>query len=321
MTRIGLIGLGHVARHHIAAINLAPELSLTATADLKSRPKDLAMHDCPHFASLDQLLRANPPDVVVIATPPATHLALASEAVCFGVDVLLEKPATPSRAEFEDLKSLADATTQRVEVALHAAFGREMLWVEDNLAELAARFGPPRDILCQFRDPYVTGDQVRPEALGLMGSWRDSGINALSVLEKIIPVADARVDDAKLCFFDGSPELDIAAEVEIGWPDGRARIETDWRQHQNLKRTEILFADGKTRLLLHHSGEYAEIQSGSGSERQDLGNGRERLTNHYIALFESYAKRDSSGSEFSLAEPLHELLFDGLDYAATRGIG
>lgn len=313
MRRVGLVGLGHVAPHHINGIDATPDLTLTATADLQPRPPGLEDLECPHFLSLGEMLAQMQPDIVVIATPPASHLPLVQEALRFGADILLEKPATPTPEEFATLQELADGSPHRVDVALHAAFGREMIWFQAHAAELVARFGPPTGFLCQFRDPYVVKSAITPEAAGLGGSWRDSGINALSVLARILPRTEMTVKTAEFTFPEDTHPLDVCATVGLSWAGGSGRIETDWRRAQNMKRTEVTFADGTAKLLLHHSGEFAEIQSASGTERIALANTQERLTNHYTALFEAYAGTETRETGFGLVPELHQLLFDALD--------
>lgn len=68
------------------------------------------------FPDLDTLLGAARPDVVVLATPIHTHLALASAALRAGCDVLLEKPTVATLDEHEQLVDVARATGRRCQV-------------------------------------------------------------------------------------------------------------------------------------------------------------------------------------------------------------
>jgi predicted dehydrogenase len=112
--RVALVGArGHGASYFDRLDRLSDRARLVAVADprppgpLATRLSDATWHD-----SLADLL-ASPaarPDVVVIATPTHTHSELAVMAMRAGCDVLLEKPPTPSLAEFEEIRAAASET-------------------------------------------------------------------------------------------------------------------------------------------------------------------------------------------------------------------
>jgi scyllo-inositol 2-dehydrogenase (NADP+) len=52
---------------------------------------------------------ADRPDLVVVATPPVTHAPLAARAIELGISVVVDKPATVSAPELEDLISMAQS--------------------------------------------------------------------------------------------------------------------------------------------------------------------------------------------------------------------
>ena len=62
-----------------------------------------AMLAVPHYHSLTDLLAVQVPDIVAIATPIHTHLALGREALAAGANVLLEKPPTATLEEYREL--------------------------------------------------------------------------------------------------------------------------------------------------------------------------------------------------------------------------
>ncbi|TDV57563.1 Gfo/Idh/MocA family protein [Actinophytocola oryzae] len=116
MKRVAIVGArGHGASYfdrldRLASAGLA---RLVAVADprppgpLATRLNGATWHD-----SLAELL-ADPgarPEVVVVATPTHTHSELAVAAMRAGCDVLLEKPPTPSLAEFEQVRAAAAET-------------------------------------------------------------------------------------------------------------------------------------------------------------------------------------------------------------------
>ncbi len=116
MKRVALVGArGHGASYFDRLDRLAADgrARLVAVADprppgpLAPRLSGVSWHD-----SLPDLL-ADPrarPDVVVLATPVHTHSELAVAAMRAGCDVLLEKPPTPSLAEYQEIRAAVDET-------------------------------------------------------------------------------------------------------------------------------------------------------------------------------------------------------------------
>lgn len=91
--RIGVIGLGHWGPN--LARNFAAHGALAAVAD--SRSEILARFGAQYpeaktFPDLELMLAAKAVDAVAIATPAATHGALAAKALAAGVHVFVEKP-------------------------------------------------------------------------------------------------------------------------------------------------------------------------------------------------------------------------------------
>jgi predicted dehydrogenase len=96
MTRIGIIGCGRVTRdHHLPAIASLRDVHVVALADPESdRVEDTAEQFgiSRTYSTAGDLLGSEDVDLVCIATPPATHVQLALEALERRVPVLVEKP-------------------------------------------------------------------------------------------------------------------------------------------------------------------------------------------------------------------------------------
>ncbi|MFC8734289.1 Gfo/Idh/MocA family protein [Luteimicrobium sp. NPDC057192] len=110
------------------------ELEATGTARLSAvvgpgAPENAdpdAVRAVPWFASLDDLLAREVPDVVVVCTPIPTHLPLAVEALRAGADVLVEKPTAASLAEHAELVAVARETGRLCQVGFQT-FGSSAL--------------------------------------------------------------------------------------------------------------------------------------------------------------------------------------------------
>lgn len=127
MKRVALVGArGHGASYFDRVEGLAGA-RLVAVADprppgpLAARLSGATWHD-----SLSDLLASAEarPDVVVIATPTHTHSELAVTAMRAGCDVLLEKPPTPSLAEFEEVRAAASETGRLCQIGFQT-FGSQ----------------------------------------------------------------------------------------------------------------------------------------------------------------------------------------------------
>jgi predicted dehydrogenase len=111
VTGAGGHGLWH--RRQIGRLQQEGRLRLVGLCDvhaIQPAPGAPVPADLPAFACHLAMLKAVRPDVVVICTPPHTHLELATEALACGADVLLEKPPVLSMSEHDALaKAVAES--------------------------------------------------------------------------------------------------------------------------------------------------------------------------------------------------------------------
>jgi predicted dehydrogenase len=112
--KVGIVGCGAVVQHfYIRHLARHSELKVTGVADLDVRQaaKVAVAFGCP-VRPFDELVREI--DLLIIATPPASHFSLAKAALEAPVDVMLEKPFVASTRQAEELCRLADANGKRV---------------------------------------------------------------------------------------------------------------------------------------------------------------------------------------------------------------
>ena len=113
MFRIGLVGLGSAARNiHLPACHGIAEVVIVGGVDIAATSEV----SIPRFASLGDLVSKGKPDVIIIATPPASHVPLAIDALRAGCHVFLEKPIAPSLAEARILCREARKSNRKVAV-------------------------------------------------------------------------------------------------------------------------------------------------------------------------------------------------------------
>jgi predicted dehydrogenase len=111
MLNVGIIGCGKIADGHIEEIQKLGCARVMAVCDLEPiLAEQLALrYSVPHwYTDFDHMLSEHRLDVIHIATPPHSHLALAQKAAQAGCHVFLEKPlaldATDGRHLIECLR-------------------------------------------------------------------------------------------------------------------------------------------------------------------------------------------------------------------------
>ncbi len=120
--RIAVAGAGLIGRAHIDVIRASAQATLGAIVDPAPQAAELAERaGVPVFATLQELLAADTPDGVILATPNPLHLAHALTCIAAGVPMLLEKPITPTVDEGEQLVRAAEQAGARVLVGHHRA--------------------------------------------------------------------------------------------------------------------------------------------------------------------------------------------------------
>jgi predicted dehydrogenase len=136
LPKVAVVGIhGHGGSHLRTVADLEARGLVRLSAVVDPREPD----DAPAswFASLGDLLSADAdalPDVVVLATPIHTHLALARAAMEAGIDVLLEKPTTASLAEHAELVAVAERTGRLCQVGFQTFGSHALPAVADMIA-------------------------------------------------------------------------------------------------------------------------------------------------------------------------------------------
>jgi predicted dehydrogenase len=104
--RLGLVGCGYWGPKVIRAAASLPDVEVAALIDLREDLREALGRHYPlarSTASLGEALAGGPLDAVIVATNPATHVEVASEAIAGGCHVMVEKPLALSAADCRDL--------------------------------------------------------------------------------------------------------------------------------------------------------------------------------------------------------------------------
>ncbi|WP_245653661.1 Gfo/Idh/MocA family protein [Novosphingobium rosa] len=204
--RLALVGIGKIARdQHIPAIAANPAFELVATVSPSSRVEGV-----PGFPDLPSLLAAGlDVQAVSLCTPPEVRTQIARQALEAGLHVMLEKPPAVALSQAQVL--VADA--EKAQRALFATWhSREAGHVDAARDWLSGR--TLKSVRIAWREDVRRWHpgQEWIFAAGGFGVF-DPGINALSILTRIMPGAVA-VEGAALDIPENR-EAPIAASLTM----------------------------------------------------------------------------------------------------------
>lgn len=110
-TRVAVIGAGYFARFHHDGWSRLADAELVAIVDSDLTKAEEAAGLCEGVAAFDdveRMLDTAKPDLVDIATPPASHHALVGAVATRGLPAVCQKPLAPTLAEAEAIVALAE---------------------------------------------------------------------------------------------------------------------------------------------------------------------------------------------------------------------
>lgn len=111
--KAALIGAGQIARQHLSCLEGIAGVEVAAVCDLAPAAAECAAerHRVARWYTDHRTMLAEVrPTVVHVTTPPGSHLRLAMDALDAGAHVIVEKPATTTLAELEQLVRRAEQT-------------------------------------------------------------------------------------------------------------------------------------------------------------------------------------------------------------------
>lgn len=117
-----MVGAGTIGQAHIAAVNAAPGLSLSAIVDPSPKAQELARAlKVPWMPTLQALFDSTQTEGVVLATPNDLHVPQALQCIDAGVACLIEKPIAPSVDQAMTLVQKVEQGAARVLIGHHRA--------------------------------------------------------------------------------------------------------------------------------------------------------------------------------------------------------
>lgn len=238
--RVGVIGCGYWGPNLVRNFRRQSEAEVVAVAD--ARPERLALmaREFPGLRTFDSagaLISDSAVDAVVIATPVATHAALAVAALKMGKHVFVEKPMAHSSADCRRMIDEA-ARQRRVLMTDHVfCYTGAVLSIQDLIArgELGELF-------------YYDSTRVN---LGLFQSdvnvlW-DLAVHDLAILDAIAPGPPVSVSAVGHGHIKGQPE-NMAAMTLVYDANFVAHINVNWLSPVKVRRALI---GGSKRMIVY----------------------------------------------------------------------
>ena len=239
--RIALVGIGKIAiDQHIPAIANSADWELAATVSRHG-----GVDGVENYSGIEEMLAVRP-DIkcVSLCLPPVPRFDYAMAALTSGRHVMLEKPPGSTIAECQALERMAITSGVSICATWHSREAAQVdaakVWLSDK---------KPRRITIIWKEDVRRWHpgQTWIWAAGGLGVF-DPGINALSILTKILPVA-VHLTEAALSFPENC-DTPIAADLTFFHPDGaEVSAQFDFRQDSEQTWTiEIETDDGMMRL-------------------------------------------------------------------------
>lgn len=211
--RVAIVGTGKVVGNHLSAIQSAGDrVELVAAVDVNESAVQqfCEEHHVPNaYTSLSEMLAHEKPDLVCVATPPATHKNICIEILDSGAWVYCEKPLCGSLAEFNAIREAEERSGCYVSTVFQWRFGSAV----KHLRELinANALGKPLVVVCNtlwyrtqdyydvsWRGTYASefggptmglGIHIMDLCLFLMGDWREIQAN-IGTLDRNMEIED-----------------------------------------------------------------------------------------------------------------------------------
>jgi D-galactose 1-dehydrogenase len=249
--KIGIVGLGKIARdQHIPALRADSNYEFVAVATRHGG----APIEVQTFPSLGDMIDGSPElKAVSFCTPPQGRYLLARQALEKGLHVMLEKPPGTTIREVEDLVSSAHSRG----VALFASWHSRMAPAVDSARRwLEGR--SIRKVIVRWKEDvrkWHPGQHWiwQPGGLGVF----DPGINALSVITRILP-RSIFIVEASLSY-PANRDTPIAARLALSDSTGMI-IDAEFDFRQTGEQTwDIIVDTDAGELKLRHGGSTMQV--------------------------------------------------------------
>jgi len=230
--RVAVIGAGSWGRNHVRTLAGMAEAELAAVCDVDERRLGQVQKQFPSVKVTARLTEAlDAAEAVVVATPAATHAAVATEAIDRGLPVLVEKPFAMSATEARELARRAERAGVPV-VTGHLLLFHPAL---ERLREMigAGELGPVYYLYSQ----RVNLGQIRPDENAL---W-SFGPHDVSVARFLLGERPSAVSARGHSYLQPGIEDVVFLTLEFG-SGAMAHVQMSWLDPHKERRLTVVGA-------------------------------------------------------------------------------
>ena len=269
--RVGIIGLGGIARAHCGAIAGLDNVEVVAVADLfeEKRQQFMDKYDIPKgYPSHTELLKDDEIDAVAIVLGHQLHHRLTVDACSAGKHVLVEKPMALSLQQCDDMIEAAEANHVKLMVGQTQHFYGTSLKAKEILD--SGTLGPLVTAVCYMSKKWGfdrRSPQYRSRYHG-GGMWMSNGVHVVDRLNWVMASQAVSVSAAigTRSHYQASDDSATAliryknglagVAVVVGYADGAPNYEC-----------QVICANGTLRFS-QHGEKYVKV--GKGDEWEDV---------------------------------------------------
>ena len=118
--KLAVVGVGLIGQKHVERIDALSAATLVGVCDVDPRRKSIAdQFGVPFYLDVDEMLRHEEPEGVVVATPNALHGVVVEACARHGAQLLIEKPIAETIEQAEHILDVGDAAGIRILVGHH----------------------------------------------------------------------------------------------------------------------------------------------------------------------------------------------------------
>ncbi len=312
MYRLGAIGVGSVAAGHLRRFTAMPNVEVAGMADPSEasvaamRGRVAGLDTVPVYADWRDLLAAQQPDAVLVATPHTLHHEQVIGALDAGAHVLCEKPLAHTPELARDIAAHARRVGRHVVVGFQRRLSPGYGYMRQRLQ--SGELGGIRHVLATQWQSWLPGNRGTWRstlALGGGGQLSDSGSHLMDMLLWTTGLRVCEVD-GRTRAYGGEVEVDGAAVLlfDNGAIGTLSIIGTG---HTFGERLSVVAADGAVRADWASGGvEVITEEDGASKTAREVG-GLPEGSNpdaHFMAVLDGAANASPPEDSVHLLEVL-----------------
>ena len=273
--KLGFVGAGAIVQSYIGALADSDVARIVGIADVRSEVAEASAENagCDAFDNYEAMIEATGCDVVVVCTPPATHVEIGLNCIDRGLPVLVEKPLSTDIASARALKQAAD------EAGVLMTMASKFRFVEDMIrAKSIINSGLLGDIL-SFENAFTARVDMTQRwnsnrKLAGGGVLIDNGTHSVDIVRYLLgPIERVMVVESKRCQpIDVEDSVTMFAHTVGGIV---ASIDLSWSIDKKLANFVNVYGSNGCLSVGWAESKYRQINSG---EWVVFGSGYEKLS-------------------------------------------